>query len=126
MIGSEADRDLEHRFPFLRYVTTNWVPHAQVVEEEQIPQADLLELFQWPSVQILQHWAHLYQVVEKYSIKGPTANTSLLHIASRYGLLSVLTAVLNSENNANVDMVSKDTDGQTPLSLAARYGHLEI
>jgi len=50
--SSEDGQDFERRFPFLRYATTNWVSHTQMVEAEKISQEDLLGLFQWPSNRI--------------------------------------------------------------------------
>jgi len=116
--SSEADQDLEREFPLLRYAITNWVSHAEIVEMERISQRDLLDLFQWPSNQILQSWTHIYEIMDSYSC--PATNTTLLHIASRYGLLSVIIAVVDSE--ADVDADSKDRYGRTPLSQAAEEG----
>ena len=51
-------------------------------------------------------------------------NTTFLHIASRYDLLTVATAVVDL--GYNVDLESKDGDGRTPLSYAAKKGHEAI
>jgi hypothetical protein len=120
-LESEDGHGLEREFPFLRYAITHWVSHAEVVEAKQIPQGDLLGLFQWPSNQILQSWARLYQIMDRYSHRCPTPNMTLLHVASRYCLFSVVTVVLDSEDNVDTD--SKDSHGWTPLFWAARNGH---
>ena len=119
--SSEDGQGITRRFPFLRYATTHWVSHAEVVEAERISQVDLLGLFQWPSNRILLSWTKLYRKLDRYSDRYPNMNTTLLHVASRYGLLSVIAAVVNSENNVDVD--SKDGYGRTPLSWAAERGH---
>jgi hypothetical protein len=119
--SSEGGQDIERRFPFLRYATTYWFSHAEVVEAERISQVDLLGLFQWPSNRIPLSWTKLYWKMDRYSDRCPNMNTTLLHVASRYGLLSVITVVVNSEDNVDVD--SKDDEGRTPLSWAAENGH---
>jgi hypothetical protein len=43
--SSESDQDLKCEFPFLRYATTNWVSHAEIVEAERMSQEDLPGLF---------------------------------------------------------------------------------
>ncbi|KAH0538071.1 hypothetical protein FGG08_005333 [Glutinoglossum americanum] len=116
--------DLERKFPLLRYATTNWVSHVEIVETQRISQGDLLGLLQWPSNQILRSWTHIYEIMGHYSDRLPAANTTLLHIASRYGLLSVITAVLKSEDSVEVD--SKDSHGRTPLWWASRNGHKPV
>jgi ankyrin repeat protein len=119
--SSENGRDFERRFPFLRYAATHWISHAEVVEAERISQVDLLGLFQWPSNRIPLSWTQLYQKMDRRSDRRLNINTTLLHVASRYGLLSVITAVVNSEDNVDVD--SKDEKGRTPLLWAAANGH---
>ena len=119
--SGEDGEDIVRRFPFLQYATTHWVSHAEVVEAERISQVDLLGLLQWPSNRIPLSWTKLYQKLGRYSDRCPNMNTTLLHVASRYGLLSVIAAVVNSGDN--VDMDSKDSDGRTPLSWAAAKGH---
>ena len=59
--------------------------------------------------------------MDRFSHRCPTPNTTLLHVASRYCLFSVVTAVLDSEDNVDTD--SKDSYGWTPLFWAARNGH---
>ena len=113
------EREIDSRFPLLRY-SGNWVSHAQCVEKQRIPQADLLSLSRWPSGHALpsrEMTSFLY--VESDVRDARTAN--LLHIASQNGLLSVIEKVVNSGKSFDLD--SKDLDGLTPLSRAATGGH---
>jgi ankyrin repeat protein len=121
VLNRSSNQGLEQRFPLLRYATTNWVSHTEMVEAENISQEDLLGLFQWPSHQILQSWSTLHQTMDFFSSRRPNQDTTLLHVASRHGLLSVVTTVVDSEDNIAMD--SKDSRGQTPLSWAAGNGH---
>lgn len=73
----EVDQGLECEFPFLRYATTNWVSHAEIVEAERISQGDLLGLFQWPSNRFLQSWTDLYDILDRFSQGRPAAKTTL-------------------------------------------------
>jgi ankyrin repeat protein len=70
--------------------------------------------------------------MDRYSTRCPNRSTTFLHIASRYRLLSVVTAVVEKRHEAvvrlllakkGVDLDSKDEYGQTPLWWAARNGH---
>lgn len=108
-------------FPFFRYSITAWILHAEIVEAENLPQGDLLSLFQWPSNQLLQCWIHLHGILDLYSERRPCTSTTLLHLASRYDFTSFVEIVLNSDNKINAN--SKDDDGRTPLSCAAESGH---
>ncbi|KAH0538139.1 hypothetical protein FGG08_005247 [Glutinoglossum americanum] len=119
--SSKVAEDLEHEFPLLQYATTNWVSHAEIVETEEISQGDLLGLLKWPSNQILQSWARVYKIMEPRSDRLPATNTTILHLASRYDLLSVITAAVRLKDKPDVD--SKDEYGWTPLSWAAKNGH---
>ncbi len=117
---SGEKQELERGFPFLRYATTNWIAHVEIVEAERISQKDLPDLFQWPSHQVLQSWTHIYKLIDPYSVRIPVPKTTLLHITSRYGLLTATIAVIDLENNVKAD--AKDDDGRTPLSWAAECG----
>src|SRR5205814_1539407 len=59
--------------------------------------------------------------MDRYSHSCPQPNTTLLYVVSRYGLFSVVIAILDSEDN--VDTESKDQGGQTALHWAAWNGH---
>ena len=107
-------RKLYTRFPFLRY-SENWTFHAETVEKQQIRQDDLLYLFQWPTV---RSWADCYFTLW-YRADGP--RETLLFVASRHGLLSVIRAMLNS--GASIDLNSRGLRRRTPLICAAEMGH---
>ena len=150
----DTERELDSRFPLLRY-SGNWISHAQRVEKQRIPQADLLSLSRWPSGHALPS-LYMMRFLNSES-KGRDAWTAnLLHIASQTDLLSVLEAVvnsgksfdLNSQRNGDtalslaaggheaivrlliqqdgIDINSKDSCGLTPLSRAADEGHEAI
>ena len=119
--GESSSSDLEREFPFLKYSITAWYSHAEIVEIEKIRQEDLLSLFQRPSNRILQCWIHLYHILDYQSDRCPSAKTTLLHVASRYCLISLVEIILNSDNDININ--SEDENGQTPLLWAARKGY---
>ena len=112
------EREIDSRFPLLRY-SGNWVSHAQCVEKQRIPQADLLSLSRWPSGHALPSREMTFLYVESDVRDARTAN--LLHIASQNGLLSVIEKAVNSGKSFDLD--SKDLDGLTPLSRAVKGGH---
>lgn len=108
------------QFPFLQYATTNWVVHAEKVETEGVAQEDLLDLLGWPANETMEIWAQLYQRLDRYHERCPPLETTLLHVGSRHGLLSLVAALI-LKPGTNTE--PKDNDGRTPLSLAAEAGH---
>ncbi|KAL8365058.1 hypothetical protein RB595_004057 [Gaeumannomyces hyphopodioides] len=111
-------------FPFLHYATTSWVAHAKQSDAMNV-QEDLLECFCWPSEVLVKLWVRIYGTLEIYSRDRPAQGTSLVHVASRYQVVGLLSAILQKANQIGTDIGidSRDKNGQTPLSLAALNGH---
>ena len=116
-------RNLIPDFPLLQYAITSWISHAKEVEKKNMSQEDLLVFFYPPASELLQLWIHIYQGIHVNSLECPFSNTTLLHVASRYYLSSVVSAILNLDN---VEADLKDANDRTPLSWAAEYGHEAI
>ncbi|KAK0655557.1 putative Pfs NB-ARC and ankyrin-domain-containing protein, partial [Cercophora newfieldiana] len=110
-------------FTFLRYATTSWVAHAQQCDARSVSQADLLTLLAWPSNNLMELWARTYQAIDEYSHDCPPSGTSLLHIASRYSIFGLVTAILQSTDQTTTVIDVVDDRGRTPLSWAAENGH---
>jgi hypothetical protein len=113
----------DSEFHFLRYATTSWLPHAEQAYAKGIPQVDLMEYFHWPSKNLLDKWVDIYNTLDGYYGNCPCRKTTLLHVASRYGIVDLLLAVLGTLNEIDTIANSKDRYGRTPLSWAARNGH---
>ncbi|KAH0541246.1 hypothetical protein FGG08_004251 [Glutinoglossum americanum] len=107
-------------FPLLQYAVTSWASHAQAAEMRGISQSDLLDYFQWPSDHIFHCWIKICEI-GFWPGNCPNRKTTLLHIASRYGLFSVLVAPLRS--GEEVEMNARDSEGRTALLWAAMMGH---
>ena len=110
---------MPNNFPFLHYAVTSWIPHVQRVEEEKLPQQDLLDFFYRPSTKLMKLWVNIYGIIDSRFRYG----TTILHVAAQHKLLSVLLAILRSNN---VDVNTKNAKSQTPLYCAASRGHEEI
>ncbi|KAK0623161.1 nacht and ankyrin domain-containing protein [Immersiella caudata] len=110
-------------FTFLRYATTSWVAHAQQCDARSVPQADFLALFAWPSNNLIELWVRIYQAIDRYSDDCPPKRTSLLHVASRYGIFGLVTASLQSTDQITTVIDVMDYYCRTPLSWAAGNGH---
>ena len=93
---------------------------------KQADQDDLLIYLDWPSGNFLRQWIRIYQAIDKYSLHCPPRETNLLHIASRYGLMSTLLVILKNLDKADITVDSKNIDGRTPLSYAAEQGHVDV
>ena len=116
----KTEIEIVNRFPLIKYSAKNWIAHAEIVEAQRIPQDDLLELFRWPSDNIIKSCTEYYNVTEPYPPPFISEMT-FLSIASRYGLSSIIEAMIRSGEAFDVN--SKDLYGQTPLSWAAEEGH---
>ncbi|KAH0551025.1 hypothetical protein GP486_007618, partial [Trichoglossum hirsutum] len=110
------------KFPFLRYATTSWVIHTEQAESKKIPQGDLLCYLDWLSKDFLGQWICIYRSINPSPDNCPPEGTTLLHTASRYGLMSPLLAILGNLDKVDIEVDLKDGKGRTPLSYAARYG----
>lgn len=113
-------------FPFLRYATTSWVTHTKKCDAGSILQDDLLALFSWPSNALVESWVRAYKELDRWCRFSPSGGSNLVHIASMHGLVGLLTAILQMKGETVETATyinAENDDGQTPLLLAAKYGH---
>ena len=103
-------------FPLLNYSVKFWPLHAAEVEGANIPQGDLA--YETPDG-ILQSWFAVYQSIRSRALIQYLPDVTLLHVASRYNLISVVKAVLTQDVCAN----QPNKSSETSLSIAAREGH---
>jgi Ankyrin repeats (3 copies) len=120
------DRELASEFCLLQYATMNWISHAEAAEKVRMTQADLLQTFQWPSTRILHHWIDLCRQFGPFSRNTPSQSSTLLHIASKHGLFTLVKAILNSKDNWEVDINAEDSDKNTALHWAIENDREDI
>ncbi|EGU82782.1 hypothetical protein FOXB_06703 [Fusarium oxysporum f. sp. conglutinans Fo5176] len=128
-IGRSANHkrsDLMSEFPFLHYVTTSWVAHMKQSDARGVSQMDLLDYFAWPSNALVERWVRIYRILETYSRDCPTEGTSLVHVMSRYGVAGALWVILERAVQVGINIDAKDSDGRTPLMVAAENGHKAV
>ncbi|KAI9760567.1 MAG: hypothetical protein M1840_002382 [Geoglossum simile] len=111
------------KHPFLEYAVTSWLPHAQVAEEKGMLQANIPAFLQRLSAQALRYWVTLYSMTGQYP--RPLIGTTMMHVASRYGLASIASAISDCRRG-NIESNAKDNVGRTPLSWAAGEGHKAV
>lgn len=116
-------KDLRGKFPFLRYAVQSWVPHAQGVEKESVSQEDLLSYFQEPSRKLMQHWIDIEGTLDRFDKKRSYSGSTLLHVASRFNLHSVVEVLLSLDN---IEANPKDECMKSPLHYASQNGHEAI
>lgn len=114
-----------HSFPFLEYAATSWMFHTEQVEraERKTSQDDLLQLLEWPSPKILNSWTEFIRRSHSFNVllklypwpKG----TTLLHVLARYGIVSLLTSILNG---CKIKGNEKAVEHQTNQCQAADKG----
>ncbi|RKK95798.1 hypothetical protein BFJ71_g8264 [Fusarium oxysporum] len=127
-IGRSASQKSEmvSEFPFLRYATASWVAHTKQSDARSVPQDDLLEYFAGPSNALVERWVRIYRILKEYSDDCPPEGTSLVHVMSRYRVAGALRAILKKADQVGININAKDSNGRTPLSLAAAAGHEAI
>ena len=110
-------------FTLLDYSVRFWPLHAAEVEGANIPQDDLAALTSETPDNMLHSWFAIYQILQTwvYEHKYSTGET-LLYVASKYNLISVVKAVLAQ----NVWADQPNRISRTPLSVAARRGHEDV
>ncbi|PKS08786.1 hypothetical protein jhhlp_003395 [Lomentospora prolificans] len=109
-------------FPFLRYAVVSWTLHITECDARGKGQDDLLELFTWPSNDLVELWVHIYRINAEYSKDCPSKGTTLIHVMAGRGVLGPLMTMLQLTDHAR-EFDAKDMDGRTPLLYAAKNGH---
>ncbi|KAF5698450.1 ankyrin repeat-containing protein [Fusarium mundagurra] len=117
---SERDKS---KFPLLHYAVTSWTVHAVLGEDHETFPSDLVELLGQPPWSFIDSWVGIYQRMEPLARDCPSTGSTLLHIASKYGLTSLLKSLLLNTDEVTIN--ARDQDRQTPLWLAAKYGRTE-
>ncbi|KAF4998978.1 hypothetical protein FGRMN_2777 [Fusarium graminum] len=115
------DERNKSKFPLLHYAVTSWAVHAELGQTQDTFTRDLLSLIGRSSKRFIKSWIMLYQRIDPQSRDCPSTGSTLLHVVSRYGLTKLLSRLLSITNKASIN--ARDQDRQTPLLLAARYGH---
>ncbi|KAL8364524.1 hypothetical protein RB595_003687 [Gaeumannomyces hyphopodioides] len=122
----EIGRSTSHErrgFAFLHYATTSWVAHAKHSNEKNVPQDGLLECFVWPSNTLVDLWVQVYGILDGGSRNCPPKGTRLVHVASRYQVVGLLSVILQRASKIGTKIDIGDEKGRTPLSYAAENGH---
>ncbi|KAL7814025.1 ankyrin repeat-containing domain protein [Trichoderma gracile] len=119
-------REWEAQFPFITYAATAWTTHAHQSDRLGISQEDLLQLFRWPSNDLLQLWARVLDLVVTNGLDRQPRKTSLVQVAARYGIPEVLSAVLQDTSQISKAINLQDEDYQGPPSRAAESSHGSI
>ncbi|KAH6650003.1 hypothetical protein F5144DRAFT_30163 [Chaetomium tenue] len=116
-------------FPFLGYAAISWATHAERCDAGSapiVPRDDLLALFAWPSDALV---GPIVRVSQARGITSPAQfsdGSNLVHIASAYGLVGLLIAILNMGSEIDSEIDAKDNSRHTPLSWAVREGHKAV
>ncbi|KAF2727897.1 ankyrin repeat protein, partial [Polyplosphaeria fusca] len=113
---------LSARFHLTPYATRFVFEHIRKVEQQGIPQPDLLKLFQWDTQsESFGEVVKIWSVFDPHNVHMPTGwpfvGTTTLHILIALGSKSDLDAYL-IENN--LDISRKDSAGNTPLHFALK------
>lgn len=117
-------QDTDTVLPFLDYAARFWHLHSETVEKRDPAQAGLLSMLWISSDTFTKTWIKVSQMLRlKHGLDFFEAScSSLLHVASKLNLPSVVSAVL--ERGIEVNLMIQG--GRTPLSIAAEAGSEEV
>jgi ankyrin repeat protein len=116
-------KPVKTQFPFMHYAAISWFLHAEKAETRGVPQDYLLRYNQfYPSM--LERWVGFYRILNyrDYSRQRPKKYSTMLHIASGAGLLSVVKGFLSIHPN----LEQMDDAGNRALHHASRWGHAKV
>ena len=118
-----STRALFEQYPFSEYVLAYSLAHVQEVESVEIPQGDLISIFDsmtYMPKSFSKRWSTVRPTMGKRfrDVNLPWHRTAILHIGAAYNLPSLVSAALSEGREADAE----DEDGRTPLSLAAQAG----
>ncbi|KAK1964787.1 hypothetical protein LY78DRAFT_748137 [Colletotrichum sublineola] len=110
------------KFPFLSYTVSNLTAHIKRSETAEVKAKDILDSFCWPSSSLVDQLAQAWRTFGSLPLTQKRINP--VHIASIHDLQGLLSQVIVELTETDID--AKNDEGQTPLFLAARYGHVTI
>lgn len=125
MASSELHKvKMPDSFALLDYSAKFWPLHAAKVEDSNISQGHLAALASEPPDGILLSWFTVFQrirfrFISRYEFQRFHCHETLLHVASRHNLISVVKGILTQ----NVCADQPNGYHETSLSIAAREGH---
>ena len=130
--GPQLHRLKKHsaKFRLIVYAVQNWIAHVEIVEQENIVQDDLVALLQPTSsaISTLHYLVRVSGGLKSYyqrNWRELIQGMNLMHVASRFGLLSVISCILERDTR-NTEVAARDKLRQTPLHHAAEAGHEAI
>ena len=116
------------------YAFENWIAHLQIVEQENVTQDDLVARLQRVSKvsSALHKWDLNIKNLKTHNTYWQdetnfifTSGRTDIHIASRFGLSSVVSCILK-QGIRNAEIEARDGGGNTPLHHATEAGHKAI
>ena len=126
----ETLTELLQMFALFAYAADYLITHTQIVEQENVLQDDLVVLLQPPPF-IVPRTLHKWQSRIEYVVKCDasyiciSSGMTLIHIASAYGLSSVVSCILERDTR-NTEINAGDDEGRTALHFAAEGDHEAI
>lgn len=118
------DNKDKQRFPFLHYAVTSWIAHAKLGDTAKVSHSDILDLLKENATDFIKWWRDVHQQLEPIRHGFLSTASSLIHVASQYGLTEILSHLLRDMDEADIE--ARDGDNQTALMLATRHGHTEV
>ena len=118
-------KELSLRFVLVLYAARYWMAHAQIVEQENVLQDDLLAQPNSSVLRALSEWGCGTNDVILNRVFLIRQGMTMLHIASSFGLSKLVSCILERDTR-NTEIDERDYGGQTPLHCAAEAGHEAI
>lgn len=112
---------LKRRLPFLAYAVAHWHSHAEQGDTIRNGRL-LLDCFDGKFLPLYVKLENIWNNRHVESRRGG----NFLHVSCRYGLMGPLQELLLRQQSHTWAVFTQDSKGQTPLSYAAKQGHMTV
>lgn len=111
--------------PFALYAASRWHEHIKIAEEDaHLTTAAILEKLMSMPEQVWPQIARMRKIASYGACERHQDRSTILHVISASGLHRSLNAMM-ADPRVMESLNTEDAGGQTPLSVAAEYGHHE-
>ncbi|KAJ0132270.1 Uncharacterized protein HZ326_24651 [Fusarium oxysporum f. sp. albedinis] len=125
--GNLSREKLCTTFPLMPYGVAFVLRHIRAVEQEGIPQDDLISLNQWDQPERLGLLARIWRIMDPESTHAPRGwpflGATVLHLVIAFGSATLLDTFLQRDES---DLDAQDSEGNTPLQLALREDRQDL
>ncbi|KAI0103226.1 ankyrin repeat-containing domain protein [Nemania sp. FL0031] len=112
-------------FPLLIYAVLTWVHHAKQAEGIA-PTGYFLDLFDFPSKQLLERWEFVRSMMSRPTFGYCYKGGGLLSASLEFNLTHTAWAIIHRIGDDEASLNARNSSGRTPLAIAVQNGYADI